>query len=66
MVIAEKGYSLNKQGNIQVSVEINQKQTFEIELKINAYEDKTGVTILRSYVSTSGAVNSNGVPVITE
>lgn len=66
VVIAEKGYSLNKQGNIQVSVEINQKQTFEIELKINAYEDKTGVTILRSYVSTRGAVNSNGVPVITE
>ena len=64
--ISEKGYEINEQGNIEVSVNINDKQTFEIELKINEYSDKTGVTILRSYISTNGEVNSLGVPIITE
>lgn len=64
--INEKGYNINDKGNVEISVKINDNQTLEIELKINDYSEKTGVTILRSYISAYGQVTSQGVPIITE
>lgn len=65
-VLNEEGFLISEKGNVVISVKISEKQTLITELEINEYDKANGVTILRSYINTTGKIESQGVPIITE
>ncbi|MDE6697887.1 MAG: hypothetical protein K2J91_00180 [Lachnospiraceae bacterium] len=65
--VGNAGYEIDDNDIITVNIDISGKQKLVVKLEISSYESSNGISIINSYISTTGGeYNSQGVSLITE